>query len=113
VDYDRDARTAGETKYSIFKLLSLAADALLLSSDKPVRIIWLLAILFAFIGASGLAFSLTSSTQGQTGVSAIIAILGFFSAAQTASIAIIGEYVVRCYREAQGRPPFIIRRKIN
>ena len=39
VDYDRDARTAGETKYSAFRLLSLAADAVLLSSDKPVRII--------------------------------------------------------------------------
>ena len=54
VDYDRDARTAGETKYSAFRLLSLAADAVLLSSDKPVRFIWFLATLFAFVGTSGL-----------------------------------------------------------
>ena len=113
VDYDRDARTAGETKYSVVSLLSLAADALLLSSDKPVRIIWLLVIIFTFVGASGLAFSLTASAQAQTGASTVIAVIGFISAAQTAGVAIVGEYVVRCYREAQGRPTFVIRRKIN
>jgi hypothetical protein len=41
----------------------------------------------------------------------ILALLGFISAAQTAAIAIVGEYVVRCYREAQARPPFVIRAK--
>ncbi len=113
VDYDRDARTAGETKYSVFKLLSLAADALLLSSDKPVRVIWLSAFLFAIVGASGLAASLISSTQDQTGLPTILAVIGFISSAQTAGIAIVGEYTVRCYRETQSRPTFIIRKKYN
>jgi dolichol-phosphate mannosyltransferase len=113
VDYDRDARTAGETKYSVFKLLSLAADALLLSSDKPVRVIWLSAFFFAIVGAFGLVASLTSSTQDQTGILTILAVIGFISATQTVGIAIVGEYTVRCYRETQGRPTFIIRKKYN
>ena len=113
VDYDRDARTAGETKYSVFKLLSLAADALLLSSDKPVRVIWLSAFFFAIVGAFGLVASLTSSTQDQTGIPTILAVIGFISATQTVGIAIVGEYTVRCYRETQGRPTFIIRKKYN
>ena len=111
VDYDRDARTAGETKYSAFRLLSLAADAVLLSSDKPVRIIWFLAALFAFVGASGLLAGLSSPAKETVSLPTILALLGFISAAQTAAVAIVGEYVVRCYREAQARPSFIMRGK--
>ncbi len=111
VDYDRDARTAGETKYSASRLLSLAADAVLLSSDKPIRIIWFLAALLAFVGTCGLVTELTLPTKEFLSLPAILALLGFISAAQTAAIAIVGEYVVRCYREAQARPPFVIRGK--
>jgi hypothetical protein len=32
---------------------------------------------------------------------------------QTFSVAIVGEYVVRAYREAQGRPPWVVRRAIG
>ena len=109
VGYDRDARTAGETKYSAFRLLSLAADAVLLSSDKPVRFIWFLATLFAFVGTSGLVTELIFPSGGNISLPMILALLGFLSATQTAAIAIVGEYVVRCYREAQARPSFVIR----
>ena len=109
VDYDRDARTAGETKYSAFRLLSLAADAVLLSSDKPVRFIWFLAALFAFVGTSGLAAELIFPSKENISLPTILALLGFVSATQTVAIAIVGEYVVRCYRETQARPSFVIR----
>jgi SH3-like domain-containing protein len=35
------------------------------------------------------------------------------AAVQTAAVAIVGEYVVRTYREAQGRPTWVVRRTIN
>jgi hypothetical protein len=31
----------------------------------------------------------------------------------TAAVAIVGEYVVRAYREAQGRPTWVVRRTLN
>ena len=34
-------------------------------------------------------------------------------AAQTAAVAIVGEYVVRTYRESQGRPTWVVRRTLN
>ena len=111
VDYDRDARTAGETKYSASRLFSLAADAVLLSSDKPIRYIWYLAALFAVAGTCGLVTEATFSKKENLSFSTLLALLGFISAAQTAAIAIVGEYVVRCYREAQARPAFVIREK--
>lgn len=112
VDYDRDARTAGETKYSASRLFSLAADAVLLSSDKPIRFIWYLAAVFASVGICGLITETTFSTKENLSLSTLLTLLGFISAAQTAAIAIVGEYVVRCYREAQARPAFVIREKI-
>jgi len=113
VDYDRDARIAGETKYSAFRLLSLAADAVLLSSDKPIRLIWFLAAMFAFMGTCGLVTGLILPTKEILSLPTLFALLGFVSSAQTAAIAIVGEYVVRCYREAQARPPFVIRGKTS
>ena len=74
--YDRHARAAGVTKYSPWKLLRLAGDALVLSSDAPIRMTWVAAV-------------------------------------QTAAVAIVGEYVVRTYREAQGRPTWVVRRTIG
>ena len=112
VDYDRDARTAGETKYSASRLFSLAADAVLLSSDKPIRYIWYLAAFFASVGICGLIAEATFSTKENLSLSTLLALLGFISAAQTAAIAMVGEYVVRCYREAQARPAFVIREKL-
>jgi len=110
--YDREARPAGETKYSARKLLALAADAVILSSDKPLRASWLAAGMFGIIGLAGLTFT-AGRSQEAASLPAIIAVSGLIAAVQTAAIALVGEYVVRSYREAQGRPPYVIRRTIT
>lgn len=111
--YDREARPAGETKYSARKLLALAADAVILSSDKPLRLIWLAAGLLGIIGLGGLVAAAIDFDQQAASLPVVLAVAGFVAAAQTAAIALVGEYVVRSYREAQGRPPFVIRRTFS
>jgi len=119
--YDRHARVAGETKYSARKLIMLAADALVISSDAPVRLSWLCSLGLAVLGISATAVAIGSSVRGgttatqQAGVSlaAVIAVVSLIAAAQTAAVAIVGEYVVRTYRESQGRPTAVVRRTIN
>ena len=119
--YDRHARMAGETKYSARKLIMLAADALVISSDAPVRLTWACSLSLAVIGLSSAAVATWSSFHDETtgaqqaGVSltAIIAVAALVGAAQTAAVAIVGEYVVRTYRETQGRPASVVRRTIN
>jgi dolichol-phosphate mannosyltransferase len=119
--YDRHARMAGETKYSARKLIVLAADALVISSDAPVRLTWLCSFGLAMLGlvATGIATwsSFGNATTGDrhAGISlaAVIAVASLVAAAQTAAVAIVGEYVVRTYRESQGRPTWVVRRTIN
>jgi dolichol-phosphate mannosyltransferase len=113
--YDRQARLAGETKYSARRLLKLAADAVMISSDVPVRLTWLCSLGLAAIGAVAAAVAAWPNGSTERGVSlaAIIAVATLVGAAQTMAVAIVGEYVVRAYREAQGRPAWVIRRTIN
>jgi glycosyltransferase involved in cell wall biosynthesis len=115
--YDRQARAAGATKYSPWKLLKLAGDALILSSDAPVRLTWLAAAALAIVGLGGMAgwvMSRGGDGAGQgSSLAAITMIVGLVAAIQTAAVAIVGEYVVRGYREAQGRPPWVVRRTIG
>jgi len=111
--YDREARPAGETKYSPRKLLALAADAVILSSDKPLRLTWLAAGILGLAGLTGLLVTAANSGQQTASLPAVLAVVGLIAAVQTAAIALVGEYVVRGYRETQGRPPYVIRRVIG
>jgi dolichol-phosphate mannosyltransferase len=116
--YDRHARQAGTTKYSPWKLLKLAGDALVLSSDAPVRLTWVAAAALGTIGllTGGAAIvSHWTAAAPQPGVSlaAVTAVVATVAAVQTAAVAIVGEYVVRAYREAQGRPTWVVRRTLN
>jgi dolichol-phosphate mannosyltransferase len=116
--YDRHARAAGTTKYSPWKLLKLAGDAVVLSSDVPMRLTWVatggLAAVAVMSGLAALTPLWRSETQ-QAGVSlaAVTAVVTLVAAVQTAAVAIVGEYVVRTYREAQGRPPYVVRRTLS
>jgi len=114
--YDRHARLAGETKYSARRLLGLAADAVVISSDKPVRLTWVCTAALAIVGlTSGLVALAGGSGESNSGVSlaAVVAVACLVAAVQTAAVAIVGEYVVRTYREAQGRPTWVVRRTLN
>jgi dolichol-phosphate mannosyltransferase len=115
--YDRQPRAAGETKYSPWKLLKLAGDALVLSSDAPLRLTWVAAATLAVTGTLATTIATLSTWLGppREGVSlaAITAVASLVAAAQTAAVAIVGEYVARTYREVQGRPPWVVRRTIG
>jgi dolichol-phosphate mannosyltransferase len=116
--YDRHARAAGVTKYSPWKLLKLAGDALVLSSDAPVRLTWVAAAALSIVGVGGAAVATVSSwvaadSGRAASLAAITAVACLVAAVQTAAVAIVGEYVVRTYREAQGRPTWVVRRTIG
>ena len=47
------------------------------------------------------------------GLAAFTAVVAWVASLQTSVVAIVGEYVVRTYREVQGRPTWITRRTIH
>ncbi len=115
--YDRHPRAAGETKYSAWKLLKLATDALILSSDAPLRLTWVAAAGLTVTGLVAATVATIATWIGppreQVSLAALTAIATLVATVPTVAVAIVGEYVARTYREVQGRPTWVIRRTLG
>jgi dolichol-phosphate mannosyltransferase len=121
--YDRASRAAGETKYSLRRLVGLAIDGILSSSLVPLRLAtWIGACvsLIAFVGAIfTLAIGLFPAAFEAIGmrpipgtVSVIISVL-FIGGVQLLCIGITGEYVGRIYENVKGRPFWVIHETVG
>ena len=115
VVFDRDPRFAGETKYSLTKMINLASDAILSFSDKPLRIVTRVGLIVTGFAFSLLMFFLASIpfgySQRSPGWLSIVTVLLFLGGVQLISLGIVGEYVSRIYREAKRRPLYIVDSK--
>jgi dolichol-phosphate mannosyltransferase len=111
IEYDRDPRFSGDSKYPVSKMLRFAIDGITSFSDVPLRF----ASYFGF-AVSGIAFIVGIVEIGLrifTGynlpgyTSTIFAIL-FLGGVQLIGIGILGEYIGRIYEEIKGRPLYLI-----
>lgn len=119
IPYERNARLAGEAKYTFRKLIRLAFDGLINFSYRPLQvftslgiIVSLLSFLVAIYYLFAWIFDPTVREQLPGYTSIIIAIL-FLGGVQLISIGILGEYIGRIFDEVKARPLFIISQKIG
>jgi dolichol-phosphate mannosyltransferase len=111
IAFSRGARTYGETKYTLRRMVDLAVTGIAAHSVRPLRLAIWMALAFAAVGLLLLVYSVVSyvlieqTVIGWTSIMATIALLG---AAQLLVLGIIGEYVGRTLRETRGRPTYII-----
>ncbi len=116
IEYERDERFAGETKYPLRKMLHFAMDGMIGFSTKPLKLVQSIGVLtigialLLFVYALISKFVLRSVVSGWT---SIIVAITFFSGVQLFSIGILGEYIARIYDESKNRPLYLIREKIN
>lgn len=113
--YDRDPRAAGETKYSLFKMLRLACDGITSFSMAPLHIASMVG-LFGIMVALGLAaYTIVGFLAGYAigGGTSLALVVVFFSTAQLLSLAIIGEYLGRTYMQSKARPLYLIEEIIT
>jgi len=116
VEYDRVERSTGTSKFSYWKLWTLALDGITASSTMPLRIwsyiggsIALAAIAYAiFVVMQTLLFG--STVQGYPSI--IVSVM-FFSGIQLLSLGIVGEYVGRILIETKQRPIYIVRDELG
>ena len=103
-------RGAGESKYSLMKLLRVNFDMITSISATPVQAIGGLGFLFSFIGfAMGLRLVYVRVFIGNLNDFELTAALMFFIAGvQMFCTSILCEYVSRIYVEVQNRPYYII-----
>jgi dolichol-phosphate mannosyltransferase len=105
LEYDRAARGAGESKYTLRKLLQLACDGIFTFSDAPLRLAtWLgLIVSLASFGIGTGAMLARGSV-----VPALTAGVFFLGGVQLICLGILGEYIGRIHNEVKGRPAFVV-----
>jgi dolichol-phosphate mannosyltransferase len=115
VPYERDARHAGETKYTLRKMLGFSLDAISSFSHRPLQ----LATLVGFLCAA-LAFVLIPVIVGLRlagsylpGFGTITIAVLLLGGIQLMAIGMIGEYVGRIYDEVKRRPLYLVRERLN
>jgi dolichol-phosphate mannosyltransferase len=103
VPYDRDPRRAGESKYTLRKMLGLSRHGLLADSSVPLR-------LPTYMGTVVLAGGLAAAVRRRD--VRLLAKPGAFGA-QALALGILGEYLHAVFRQVQGRPHYAVEQRIG
>lgn len=117
--YERQARAAGEAKYTFRKLLRLARDGIFNFSTVPLTLVSQLGFFITGLSLLGIIWVLATKifsgfferigfpqVQGFTTI--IVSVL-FLGGIQLLSIGVIGEYIGRIYEEVKRRPAWVIK----
>jgi dolichol-phosphate mannosyltransferase len=110
-EYERDARYAGESKYSFTKLLRLAFDGLVSYSFAPLRLVSNLGMLVSLSALLYMVYLLAARLFGDMtiqGWTSTVVIVLFLGGIQLLSLGIIGEYIGRIFDEVKQRPQYVI-----
>lgn len=116
IPYRRAPRFAGDTKFSLFKMLRFAADGIVSFSTLPLRMAtW---IGFAASGIAlveiGVALFDKIFTHGLVrGWTSTVIAIWFVGGVQLICMGIIGEYVGRIYGESKRRPLYVVRERMG
>ncbi|MBM4142837.1 MAG: glycosyltransferase family 2 protein [Lentisphaerae bacterium] len=115
--YAEERRAAGRSKYSLTRMLCLAADAVTSFSALPLR----------FATVAGLATTLIAALYAAyvlfvflfvprvviPGWASIVLVALFLGGIQLLFLGVIGEYLHRIYAEVKGRPLYLVKRRIG
>jgi glycosyltransferase involved in cell wall biosynthesis len=114
VEYDRDERTWGATKYPIPTMLRFAVDGITSFSDIPLRFasyfgfsVSAIAFLYALVVVVAKLLRVYPPGYTPGWASTIVAVV-FLGGVQLISLGILGEYLGRIYDEVKGRPLYLI-----
>jgi polyisoprenyl-phosphate glycosyltransferase len=112
VDYTRQPRAAGKTKFSGWKLWNLALEGITSFSTLPLKIWTYIGCIGAFLtfcyGTFIVVRTLIHGTDVPGYASLLVSVI-FFGSLQLISIGLLGEYIGRIYLETKQRPSYLVR----
>jgi polyisoprenyl-phosphate glycosyltransferase len=111
VEYRRDPRFAGETKWNYWRLWNFALEGITSFSIAPLKVATYLGILVAmaaFAYAGYMLFDTLLYGNPVKGYPSLIVIILFLGGVQLVTLGIIGEYLGRIFNEAKNRPLYFV-----
>jgi glycosyltransferase involved in cell wall biosynthesis len=123
LEYDRQARAAGNVKYTFRKLVGLALNGMFSFSTRPLRLATWLGLGVSTVAFLGALFTLVQRVFAThfekiglapvPGYATIVISVVFLGGVQLICLGILGEYVGRIYDTVKGRPPSIVRESLK
>jgi dolichol-phosphate mannosyltransferase len=112
VQFDRQERFAGETKYPLKRMFRLALDGIFSLSKAPLRMAFWLGLISIVVSFLLIVILLIEKIVGRDvgGLMTIIVIVLFMGGVQLVCIGALGEYIGRIYDEVKQRPLYIVAR---
>ncbi len=114
VPYEREARGAGASKFSGWRLWNLALEGITSFSTLPLRSWTYIGMAVAFLAfCYGSFIIIRTAVLGidVPGYASVLSLLLFFGGLQLIGLGVVGEYVGRIYDEAKGRPIYLVKRR--
>ena len=111
IEYDRDPRVAGSTKWNYFKLMDLAIEGITSFTTAPLRIATIIGVLSAIGSFIYMIFTIVKTVVygvDVPGYASLICILLMLGGIQLICLGLIGEYIGRIFIEVKGRPLYFI-----
>jgi dolichol-phosphate mannosyltransferase len=116
VDFEREARAGGSTKYSLTRMLKLGLDGVVGFSDAPLRLaLWVGALVSLgalFYGAYVVVLHVTG-VELVSGWASLAVLTSLFAGANLLMTGIVGLYVGRIHAEVKSRPLYVVAREIG
>ena len=115
VEYERNERVAGKSKYPLKKMLSFAFEGITSFSVKPLSLVLSLGFIIMFISICIMIYCLVVKLTGHTvaGWTFITISIWFLGGLQMLSMGIIGKYIGKVYNEVKARPRFIVEKYLK
>jgi glycosyltransferase involved in cell wall biosynthesis len=116
VEYVRNARLVGDSKFSGWKLWNFAVEGITSFSLVPLK-------MWVYVGGIGAIFAILYATfivirtiifgVDVPGYASLLVVMLFFGSLQLISLGVIGEYIGRIYFESKQRPLYLIRKRYS
>jgi dolichol-phosphate mannosyltransferase len=116
VEYVREERFAGKTKYPLDKMLSFAMDAITSFSYKPLKLATSLGFLISLLGFGYLMvilFQYLFTDTTITGWTSTVGIILFTQGIVLMILGLMGEYIGRIYEEVKNRPVYMVQETLG
>ena len=115
VYYDRTARTAGESKYPLSKMISFSVDGITSFSTAPLKFITFAGLAMTAIALIIIVYGLYEHFHGNTieGWTSLMVSMWFIGGVITTGVGITGTYIGKIYTEVKRRPRYFVDKTVG
>lgn len=113
LEYEARARVAGQSKYSIRKLVTFSINTILCFSNLPLKLGIFAGVFAALLGIVVLVYTLFTRSGAPSGYATIVVVMCFMFSLLFLVVGIIGEYIAILFSEMKDRPIYIVEDTVN